>query len=194
MYRRRTRAKRLIVCAMRDEYPYNPPQPDYPSPTPAAGTTNGEKLFNGFASCYGAKEWDQTLSTIQTWYYGSYVKSNWCASSMSYFANLAGCLNRIGGKNENVFDMMVDCQTAAGQGLGVFYPKNAIPNPVPNYAVCFFLWSGNTMTAGSSKHVTLCQVDNGDGTISCIGGNQSDRIRTTVYDKSKLYAVYVIGD
>lgn len=188
------RKRRKILLAIRDEYPYNPPQPTPPSPPPAAGTTNGEKVYNAFVSMYGAREWDADVQAIQTWYYGSMVKDNWCATSMSYMANAAGVLNRIGGKNENVNSMREACITAAGQGLGLYYDRDHLPATIPPYCICFWLWSGTTMTAGSSKHVNLSVQDNGDGTLACIGGNQSDMIRSTIYAKSRLYAIYVIGD
>lgn len=191
---RKRRRRTLAILAVRDEYPIppgpGPEPPPVPVPTPS---NNGERVYNQFVARYGAREWDATVQQIQTWYYGSMVYDNWCATSMSYMCYQAGCLNRIGGKNENVYDMMTACQTAAAQGLGTFYSKAQLPAVIPPYCICFWLWSGTTMTAGSSKHVNMCEVDNQDGTIACIGGNQSDQIKTSTYNKSRLYAIYVIG-
>lgn len=190
----RRRKIRLLPLLSRNEHPLDPPGPTPPAPVPVpTPSNNGEKVYNQFVSRYGAREWDATVTAIQTWYYGSMVKDNWCATSMSYMCDQAGCLNRVGGKNENVYDMMTACQAAAGQGQGTFYTQAQLPDPIPSYCICFFLWRGTVMTATSSKHVTLCETDNGDGTLSCIGGNQSDEIRTSRYAKDRLYAIYVIG-
>lgn len=191
---RRRKKALLAALGVRNEYPYNPPQPPPPSPPPAAGTTNGEKVYNQFVARYGAVAWDSTVQAIQTWYYGGMVYDNWCATSMSYMCDQAGLLNRIGGKNENVNEMRIACRQAAANGLGTYYSKEQLPATIPPYCICFWLWSGSTMTDGSSKHVNMSEIDNGDGTLACIGGNQSRSIRNTTYDKSRLYAIYVIGD
>lgn len=186
--------RRLLPFYIRPEYPLDPvPVPPAPTPVPTP-SNNGEKVYNQFVARYGARQWDSTVEQIQRWYYGgAFVKDNWCATSMSYMCDQAGCLNRIGGKNENVYDMMIACQAAAAANLGTFYTKAQLPATIPQYAVCFWLWSGTTMTSTSSKHVNLSELDNGDGTLTCIGGNQSNQIRSSTYDKSRLYAIYVIG-
>lgn len=192
--RRRRWPNRAIVLTIRDEYPVGPPGPAPPAPAPVpTPSNNGEKVYNEFVARYGAAEWDATVGQIQTWYYGSYVHDNWCATSMSYMCDQAGVLYRIGGRNENVYDMLTACQAAALQGYGTFYTKVQLPAVIPQYCICFWLWSGSTMTANSSKHVNLAELDNGDGTLTCIGGNQSDQIRSSTYDKSHLYAIYMIG-
>ncbi len=193
VYKRKYK-KRLLAFLTRNEHPVPPtPPPTPPVPTP---TTNGSRVYNAFLSRYGAHEWDATVRAIQEWYYGpgSDVRDNWCATSMSYMCNQAGCLNRIGGKNENVNEMRLSCQQAAARGLGYYYDKSNLPAEIPSYCICFWLWSGSTMTDGSSKHVNMCVSDDGDGTVVCIGGNQSDSIKNSRYDKSRLYAIYVIGD
>lgn len=185
--------KWFIPFLVGNEFPIDPtPVPPAPTPVPTP-SNNGEKVYNEFVSRYGAHEWDATVQAIQTWFYGSMVYDNWCATSLCYMADQAGCLNRIGGKHDNVYDLMIACQAAAAANLGTFYTKAQLPATIPSYAVCFWLWSGTTMTSTSSKHVNLSELDNGDGTLTCIGGNQSNQIRSSTYDKSRLYAIYVIG-
>lgn len=58
----------------------------------------------------GTKEYDGIVATIQKWYYGELVKTSWCATAISYFSNQIGVLEQIGGKNENVYNMMLSCQ------------------------------------------------------------------------------------
>ena len=185
--------KWFIPFLVGNEFPIDPtPVPPAPTPVPTP-SNNGEKVYNEFVARYGARQWDATVQAIQTWFYGSMVYDNWCASSLCYMADQAGCLNRIGGKHDNVYDMMIACQVAAAANLGTFYTKAQLPATIPPYAVCFWLWSGTTMTSTSSKHVNLSELDNGDGTLTCIGGNQSDQIRSSTYNKNRLYAIYVIG-
>ena len=92
-------------------------------------------------------------------------------------------------KAENVYTLMRNCQYAATQGHGTFYSKSELPE-LKRGDVCFLLFSGNTMTATSKKHVTAYVKDAGSERIRCIGGNQSDQIRVSDYDRSNLYAVY----
>ena len=134
----------------------------------------------------GSKEWDNVVSQIQNWFYGSLIKAPWCATCMSW------AFNRMGipvDKAENVYTLMRNCQYAATQGHGTFYRKSEIPE-LKRGDVCFLLFSGATMTTTSKKHVTAYVKDAENGRIRCIGGNQSDQIKVSDYDRSTLYAVY----
>lgn len=159
----------------------------------AADPSNAEKIFTGFDYGRGVKEYDGIVGAIQKWYYGDVVKGAWCATSMSYFAYKAGCLASLGGKNENVFEMMEACKLAGAKGYGTFYEKNKLPDIIPQYAICFFLWSGDKMTANSSKHVCMAEYASSGPSIYCIGGNQNDKICTKEYSRDKLYAIYCIN-
>ena len=135
----------------------------------------------------GAREYDGVVAVIQKWYYGSLVKAPWCATCMSWAFNKLGIPVD---QAENVYLLMRNCQYAATQGHGTFYSKSELPPKLNRGDVCFLLLSGTTMTTTSSKHVTAFVEDAGVGRIRCIGGNQSDMIKVSDYDRSKLYAVY----
>lgn len=141
-----------------------------------------------FAEHRGDKEYDGIVKTIQEWYYGYVSLSAWCATAMSYFANQAGYLNAIGGKNENVYSMLQACKAS---GYGVVYEKGNIPETILKGDILFWLWSGDTMTRGSNKHVNIAEYDSlYNGNIFAIGGNQKDKICTLEYTRDNLYAVY----
>ena len=152
----------------------------------------GERIFDGFDANRNVKEYNGIVAKIQEWFYGSLVKDSWCATSMCYFADHAGCLEAIGGKHDNVYDMMTACMVADAKGLGTFYDRQHIPDRIPQYAILFWLWEGSTMTAGSKKHVGMAEFASSGDTVYCIGGNQSDKICTKAYDRDYLYAVYCI--
>ena len=152
----------------------------------------GERIFDGFDANRNVLEYNGIVGDIQRWFYGSLVKDSWCATSMCYFADKAGCLDAIGGKHDNVYDMMNACMVADAKGLGTFYDKQHLPEKIPQYAILFWLWSGSTMTASSSKHVGMAEYASSGDTIYCIGGNQSNKICTKAYDREDLYAIYVI--
>ena len=164
-------------------------------PKPPVVTGKAKDIFDGFDANRGVLEYNGIVAEIQKWYYDSstVVKGPWCASSMSYFANKAGLLPAIGGKNDNVYNMMQSCKLAAKEGYGTFYTKDELPKRIPQYAICFFLWSGSAMTEGSSKHVCMSEYASSGANIYCIGGNQSDKICTKSYERSKLYGLYVLN-
>lgn len=135
----------------------------------------------------GTKEYEGVVSTIQKWFYGSLIKAPWCATCMSWVFNKLGIQVD---KAENVYTLMRNCQYAATQGHGTFYSKSELPKDLNRGDVCFLLFSGSTMTTTSKKHVTAFVKDAGMGRIRCIGGNQSDQIKVSDYNRSDLYAVY----
>lgn len=147
--------------------------------------TGGDKLFQRMNALRGATAWDSKVAKIQTWFYGSYIKASWCATTVCYCANQVGLKL---GKHENVKNLMDVCQEASKKGYGAFYSKDRLPT-LRKGDILFWLWSGSTMKTTSSKHVGVCERTNGSD-IYCLGGNQSGQVRTTVYDKRFLYAVY----
>lgn len=154
-------------------------------------TTTGRNpaiIADRFAEHRGDKEYTGVVKTIQEWYYGRLLETAWCATAMSYFADQAGYLVAIGGKNENVYNMLQACKNS---GCGVVYEKENIPSTILKGDILFWLWCGDTMTSGSSKHVNIAEYDSENGgKIFAIGGNQKDKICTLEYTRDNLYAVY----
>lgn len=133
----------------------------------------------------GAREWDGIVSGIQTWFYGCISKTSWCATTMSYLLTAVGIPTR----RENVKGLL---DFGIKSGVGRFYTKNELPKTIKRGDILFFLWTGDTMTETSSKHVTMCEEDTDGEMILCIGGNQSDGINPARYDRKYLYGVWRI--
>lgn len=133
----------------------------------------------------GAREWDGIVSGIQTWFYGCMSKTSWCATTMSYLLTAVG----IPARRENVKGLL---DLGVKSGVGRFYNKNELPSNIKRGDILFFLWTGDTMTETSSKHVTMCEEDTNGEMILCIGGNQSDGINPARYDRKYLYGVWRI--
>ena len=150
------------------------------------GASNTPNIVDFLKRYEGAKEYDSIVTAIQKWYYGSLVKTPWCATCMSWVFNQLGIPVD---KAENVYTLMRNCQYTATQGHGTFYSKSEIPE-LKKGDVCFLLFTGTTMTTTSSKHVTAFVENVGAERIRCIGGNQSDQIKVSDYIRSSLYAVY----
>jgi len=147
--------------------------------------------FAGFLKNYrGVKEYTGIVAEIQKWYYGSLIKASWCATCLSYVANRCGALNKIGGKNENVYNMMCACRD---KGDGTFFTRKNLPEKIEKNDILFWLWSGDIMTTTSSKHVGVAEYASYGNEIFCIGGNQKDKICTLKYDKKYLYAVFRVN-
>lgn len=150
-------------------------------------TSSNLTLADCFREHRGETEFTGMVAEIQKWYYGFVSKTAWCASSVSFFANEIGILDQIGGKNDNVYNMMKACEKS---GKGTFYSKDNIPKALKKGDILFWLWKGDTMTASSFKHVGVCEYDTSANLIYCIGGNQKDKICTLQYDRTFLYAVF----
>lgn len=135
----------------------------------------------------GTKEYDGIVADIQKWYYGRLVKSSWCATTISYFADKLGILSQLGGKNENVYNMMKACQKASPSK---FYTRDNLPKKIFKDDILFMLWEGDTMTATSSKHVCVAEYDTTTDEIFCIGGNQKDKVCTLKYNRKNVYALF----
>lgn len=153
----------------------------------------GKRIFEGFDANRNVLEYNGVVADIQKWYYGYVSKTPWCCSSLCFFANKAGALDAIGGKNDNVYKMMLACEKAAKEGKGAFYDKAHLPERIPQYAILFWLWEGDKMDAGSKKHVGIAEFASSGDTIYCVGGNQGNKICTKAYERDRLYAIYVIS-
>lgn len=149
-----------------------------------------------FEQYIGAHEYGGIVATIQEWFYGYVYKGAWCATSMSYFANQLGILDQLGGKNENVYEMMIATEKAWKRtGIGNFMYSVQIPKGyiIKRGTVIFNLNSGTKMTPTSSKHVTTANKDfayNIANGYDALGGNQSDEIKVSVYAQTRIYAIY----
>lgn len=153
--------------------------------------TKGEKLYKLFKQFEGAKEYKGIVAQIQKWYYGSLVKASWCATAVSYFADQLGLKL----KAENVNVLRVQCRTLSDASTGKYYDRSTtgLPDIVKKGDILFWLWSGDTMTNTSSKHVGVCAAEKvaiQSAVVPCIGGNQDNKICVKNYDTRKLYAVY----
>ena len=153
--------------------------------------TKGEKLYKLFKQFEGTKEYDGIVAQIQEWYYGSLVKASWCATAVSYFMDQLG----IPAKAENVNDLRIKCANLTSNGKGYYWCRNelGLPSIIKKGDILFWLWSGDTMTNASSKHVGVCAAEKvaiQSAVVPCIGGNQDNKICIKNYDTRKLYAVY----
>lgn len=153
--------------------------------------TKGEKLYKLFKQFEGTKEYDGIIAQIQRWYYGSPVRAPWCATAVSYFLVQLG----IPASSENVNDLRIKCKNLAANDVGTYWGRDEVglPSVIKKGDILFWLWSGDTMTNTSSKHVGVCAADKvaiQSAVVPCIGGNQDDKICVKNYDTRKLYAVY----
>lgn len=151
-----------------------------------------------FEPYIGTREYNGIVGDIQRWYYecDDIVRASWCSTSMSYFLNKLGLLSKIGKKQENVYQMMKMCESAAKKGTGTFYYRNDIPQNfnILRGTIIFMLNSDPPMTETSSKHVTSMYENTkwkGSGNWKGLGGNQSDMIRVSQYTQAKIYAIYI---
>lgn len=161
--------------------PLPPPTP--PDPPIVPGSQSADYMVDILAMHLGDREWTGFVAVIQNWFYGYVSQTNWCATTVSYLLNQVG----IAIKNANVYGLMNDL--AASQH-GVLYTKGNIPDQLIKGDICFWLWEGTTMGYNSSKHVNLVYTAASGSIVNAIGGNQSNSIKVSSYDRSKLYAVY----
>lgn len=142
-------------------------------------------IVDEFNKYIGTVEYNGIVATIQTWFYGTLVKDAWCATSTSYFANVAGILDQLGGKNEGVYEMMNACR-ALHKTDGRFWDYPNIPRDLKKHDIIFFKRSGMSHVA----HLWKDQTYTGTGTINVLGGNQSDMICKKDYKQIGIQAVY----
>lgn len=146
----------------------------------------GERMVTILQAHRGDVEYTGFCKTVQEWFYGTLVKSAWCATAISYLAEQTGLLTRKEG-NENVFWLMETFRDLDGK-KGTFY--STPPQTIQKGDILFWLWKGDKMTPSSKKHVGLAEYDSSSDTIYCIGGNQKNKVCTLEYDRKYLYAVF----
>lgn len=161
------------------------PYEDQKNGATTPGKTRGVQMVEQLEKWKGAHEWDSIVSGIQTWFYGYVSKTSWCATTMSYLLTAVGIPTR----RDNVKGLL---DRAINSGVGHVYTKYELPKTIKRGDILFFLWTGDTMTETSSKHVTMCEEDTDGAMILCIGGNQSDGINPARYDRRYLYGVWRI--
>lgn len=150
-----------------------------------------------FQEHLGAHEYDSFVSKMIKWYYGYDAKVAWCAISMSYMMNQLGLLDQIGGKNQNVYRMLVSTAAAnkkTGRGKLLYRKDLKSGDVIKRGSIIFILKSAAPMTELSEKHVTSAYEDfvyNGTGYFDSLGGNQSDYIQVKKYGQKNIYAVFV---
>lgn len=154
---------------------------------PRETLSNNKTIADALEKMKPALEWDDKVGEIQKWFYGSYIKTAWCATTVSYIINKLGLTDI---KSENVYTLMCKLRDS---NLGTFYNKEQIKTiDIKRNDIVFFLWAGGKMVETSSKHVSVAYLDSKAGakTIFCIGGNQKDKICTLEYDRSKVYGAF----
>ena len=150
-----------------------------------------------FEKYIGTKEYNGIIADIQRWYYGYVSKTAWCATSMSKFMNNLGLLDQIGGKNENVCEMMWDTERAHIKlGKGRFYQRDDIPTgmQIPRGSIAFMLWYGKMEPGNPGKHVTSVYKAfewTKSGKFKALGGNQANGINLKEYNIGNIYAIFI---
>lgn len=136
----------------------------------------------------GAKEWDSTVTEIQKWFYGNLSKTAWCATSLSYFADIANVGEQTG-RFENVDSMkdfmntrkMLDC--TAIYGGGNYKAKRG--------DIIFF---SSYHSFKDCTHVGVVQeIDHTTGSVKWIGGNTDDSIKSKTSNYKKDNYVVAFG-
>lgn len=157
--------------------------------TTTPGKSRGVQMVEQLEKWKGSHEWDGIVSGIQTWFYGFVSKTSWCSTTISFLLTGVGIPTR----RENVKDLY---DFGKKSDVGRFYThddvKIGIPGTIKRGDILFFLWEGDKMETTSKKHVTMCEQDTDGDMILCIGGNQSDGINPTRYDRRHLYGVWRI--
>lgn len=142
-------------------------------------------IVDEFSKYIGVHEYNGIVAVIQKWYYGALVKDAWCATSTSYFANVAGVLSQLGGKNEGVSEMMAATRRLH-QTDGRFFEYPKIPKELKKNDIVFFKRNGASHVA----HVWKDTEYTGSGYINVLGGNQSDMICKKDYKQANIQAIY----
>ena len=154
-------------------------------------------LTDMFEPYIGTREYNGIVREMITWYYGGFSPVAWCAISCSYMAHKLGISDQIGGKNDNVYHLMKQTETAHKKtGKGVFLYRKDIKKgmDIPRGTILFLLKSASPMQANSKKHVTTVFKEfswTGSGWIQTLGGNQDNYIKVKQYPQGQIYAIYV---
>lgn len=146
-------------------------------------------IIEGFEKYIGVEEYDGIVATIQTWYYGKVQHSAWCATSESYFADKAGILDQLGGRQEGVYEMMMNCKRIHedGNAKGTFYWYGSFPDVIPKGAILFFQKLGVSHVSNAYEPTKYSKL----GWIQCLGGNQNDSICVKRYSMAAIQAIFI---
>lgn len=131
----------------------------------------------------GTKEYDGVVAVIQKWYYGSMVKAAWCATSMSWALAQLGLLKKtLGKKQENVYLMEKALESAGCQEIEEADEAKRGDILILNFS--------STWNSTASKHVTAFTGQREGDLLYCIGGNQSDSIKVTGYNRKSVRSIW----
>lgn len=127
----------------------------------------------------GTVEYEGIIKNMQEWFYGSMVKSAWCATSLCWCLAQLGLLNYTIGKKQAAYENVYHLTLALISGTCDYI---GYPEDLKRGDIVAFNFSGN-FSPVSNKHITVVYKDyEGDGNLWCIGGNQSDKIQVTAYN------------
>lgn len=150
-----------------------------------------------FAPYIGTREYNGIVRNMITWYYGRFAQVAWCAISCSYMADQLGILDQLGGKSDNVYELMTKTEAAHKKSSkGVFLYRDKIKKGmiIPRGTILFILKDDPPMKHNSKKHVTTVAKDfeyKGSGWVETLGGNQDDYIKLKNYSQRYIYAIYM---
>lgn len=144
------------------------------------------KIIDLFEKYIGTVEYEGIVETIQRWYWGSFVKEAWCATSESYFAKEAGILDKLGGKNCGVYEMGEACKKLH-QNDGTFFEYPNLPETIKKHDIIFLERKGASHV--TNAYETKKYVDS-TASIKCLGGNQNDSICVKSYAMNKILYIY----
>lgn len=132
-----------------------------------------------FEKYEGTVEYTGIVKNMQEWFYGSLVKSAWCATSLCWCLAQLGLLKYTIGKKKRVYENVYHLTLALISGSCDYVEY---PTELKRGDIVTLNFSGK-FSPVSSKHITVVYKDyEGDGQIVCIGGNQGDKIQVSTYD------------
>ena len=134
----------------------------------------------------GTTEYNGIVAKIQKWYYGRLVKAPWCATCASWVLdqlkkNGVSMLDTLKCKDENVYNMYKKLLQSKTEVNGDIKRGDII-------ILCF----DNKFNTTASKHVTFAYKDtpSTSKTVSCLGGNQCDKICVKDYNRSNIVGIF----
>lgn len=155
---------------------------------------DGEKVYSNefitladvFEKYTGTKEYDGIVAVIQKWYYGYVSETPWCATALCWaLAQLGLREYTLQGKTDNVYTLYMMLEKACKQNRCT--KIESITNAVRG-DIIILCYSQNFNTT-ASKHVTVFkEIKN--GSLYCIGGNQSNSIKSSHYMLDNCIGIY----
>lgn len=140
-------------------------------------------IFNYYL---GSDENSEVYHIIQTWYYGSFVKDAWCATSLSWVLYKLGIMDKtIHKKCENVYLMAKELWISVSEGNLIEINESDIMKG----DIVIFSWDGN-FSITSKKHCAIATSPILSDTISVIGGNQDNSIKIKNYPVKNIVTAF----